>query len=643
MKSPQDKQARRRRVGMLVRVTRYADRGLLILIIITLVLSAVAGALQSLGLKIVVDAVFDHDFRKAFLATALSALGAGLVGSAGRAMSDAEHVVANRVGLIVDRNTLDLVSNMPGIAHLETPEYLDQLALVRGAGPQLMRAVFTLTRTASLGISMASALVLLAGVHPALIVLPLFAIPTAILVPRSERPVNSARAKAAERQRASTQLHRLFLAPGPAMELRVFGASDHLDERSDRLWREVTRIQLVGALRGAAIASVGWLSLTLGYVGVLWFTARLALRGEASIGDIIMVSQLALVLRGNIAETAEAARQAASALHVADRFVWLEGLHSDACAALGSGLPPSEIQRGISLEHVSFSYGDSTDLVLNDVSLTIPPGSTIAVVGNNGAGKSTLVKLLTALYQPTAGVITVDGIALTSIDPTAWRAKLTGAFQDYLRLEATAQISVGVGEPTSMDDVAHVRGALQRGGAQETIGGLIDGVNTHLGKTYADGVELSGGQWQRVAMARSMMRESPLVVILDEPSSALDPEAEQRLFESFRSRSESLRDHGTITVLVSHRFSTVRAADLIVVLDHGRIVEVGTHGELMDATVASAQVSRRIELHLRGHPGRRALRFDVGHQGFAGAKTGLVGEAGRVANAERRFGGWVTN
>ena len=282
----------RRRLALFGRVLRQVEPKLGVLIAVSLLLSAVAGALQSLGLRWLVDTAPGDSWTTVAIAVVVAAFGAGLLGSAGRAMSDTEHVVANQVGLEIDRRSLDLTASMPGIEHLERPEYLDQLALVRAGGPALMQAVFTLTRTLSLVISMAAAMWLLAMVHPLLLLLPMAAMPTAILVPRSERHVDSARLRAAEKQRAATQIHQLFLNTAPAMELRVFGAADSLNQRSDELWCDVASIELGGAIRSAVLASVGWLTLTAGYVAALLWTAYLAVHGRAGqecpvCGDVV--------------------------------------------------------------------------------------------------------------------------------------------------------------------------------------------------------------------------------------------------------------------------------------------------------------------------------------------------------------------
>ena len=227
---------------------------------------------------------------------------------------------------------------------------------------------------------------------------------------------------------------------------------------------------------------------------------------------------------------------------------------------------------------MSFAYPGTERRVLEDVDLALPAGSVVALVGENGAGKTTLVKLLCKLYEPTAGRIVVDGVPLARMRADDWRARLAGAFQDVFRFELAAQQSVGVGDLPQMEDRPAVARAVGRAGADDVVAGLPRGLDTQLGPTWPGGVEVSFGEWQKLALARGFMREEPLLLVLDEPTAALDAETEHALFERY---AAAARGGGRLTLLVSHRFSTVRMADLIVVLDGARVREVGSHDELI--------------------------------------------------------------
>jgi ATP-binding cassette, subfamily B, bacterial len=216
------------------------------------------------------------------------------------------------------------------------------------------------------------------------------------------------------------------------------------------------------------------------------------------------------------------------------------------------------------------------------VSLTFPAGAVVALVGENGAGKTTLVKLLARMYEPSSGSIFVDDTPLARVPAGEWRGRLAGAFQDFFRFEFSARHSVGLGDIPHLDDEPAVVAAVSRAGAEDVVARLASGLDTQLGPTWPGGVELSFGQWQKLALARGFMRARPLLLVLDEPTAALDAETEHALFERYAAAAQGAGDgSGRITVLVSHRFSTVRMADLIVVLDGARLVEVGTHDELM--------------------------------------------------------------
>jgi ATP-binding cassette subfamily B protein len=221
----------------------------------------------------------------------------------------------------------------------------------------------------------------------------------------------------------------------------------------------------------------------------------------------------------------------------------------------------------------------------------------VAIVGENGAGKTTLVKLLCKLYEPTAGRILVDGAPLSRMRADDWRRRLSGAFQDFFRFELRARHSVGVGDVPRLDDEPAVVAAVARAGAEDVVARLPAGLETQLGPTWPGGVEVSFGQWQKLALARGFMRDRPLLLVLDEPTAALDAETEHALFERYaaaaRGDGRGTRDRaraGRVTILVSHRFSTVRMADLIVVLDGSRVAQVGTHEDLMAKGGAYAEL-----------------------------------------------------
>ena len=234
------------------------------------------------------------------------------------------------------------------------------------------------------------------------------------------------------------------------------------------------------------------------------------------------------------------------------------------------------MQRGIVLDHVSFQYPGGTRKVLEDVSLTIRPGEVVALVGENGSGKTTLVKLLCRLYDPTSGTITMDGVDLRRFDTKALRDEIAIIFQDYAHYHLTARENIWLGNAALPPDHERVIAAARRSGADDVISALPRGYETTLGKWFEDGEELSIGEWQKVALARAFVRDAQIIV-LDEPTSSMDAKAEQGAFQSFRQLVS-----GRAAILISHRFSTVRMADRICVLELGRVTESGTHEELME-------------------------------------------------------------
>jgi ATP-binding cassette subfamily B protein len=325
--------------------------------------------------------------------------------------------------------------------------------------------------------------------------------------------------------------------------------------------------------------TLAWAVFGIGYVGAIVFVVT---RAGSTPGDVLLVLAAGSRLSAYIGATVgEIGFLRGVWMHGSQRLAWLEDYAASLTASADVAVP-GRVREGIRLEHVSFAYPGTSRLVLDDLSLTLPAGAVVAIVGENGAGKTTLVKLLAKMYEPSSGAILVDGSALARMPADAWRARLAGAFQDFFRFEFRAQQSIGLGDVIRVDDQPAVVAAVDRAGAGDVVAHLRSGLETQLGATWPEGVDLSFGQWQKVALARGFMREEPLLLVLDEPTAALDAETEHALFERYAATARDRdRQRDRITILVSHRFSTVRMADLIVVLDGARLAELGTHEELM--------------------------------------------------------------
>jgi ATP-binding cassette subfamily B protein len=248
---------------------------------------------------------------------------------------------------------------------------------------------------------------------------------------------------------------------------------------------------------------------------------------------------------------------------------------------------------GIRFERVSFSYPGAAEPALHEVSLHLKPGGSLALVGANGSGKTTLIKLLTRLYQPTGGRVLLDGTDLVDWDPQRLRDRIAVIFQDFARYQMPVGENIGAGDEPYFDDEQRWHEAAAKGRAEEFIGQLPDGYHTQLGKWFLNGRELSGGQWQKIALSRAFMRTRADILVLDEPTAAMDAQAEAEVFEHFRQLAQ-----GRVTILISHRFSTVRMADQIAVLERGRLIELGSHQTLMSAGGRYAQL---FALQARGY------------------------------------------
>jgi ATP-binding cassette subfamily B protein len=346
---------------------------------------------------------------------------------------------------------------------------------------------------------------------------------------------------------------------------------------------DLTRGLIRGYRRQASLRSAGQLFFAAAYVGAIALVYAQARAGKATPGDVVLVIVLATSISGQVATGLQLLGTVHAAASGLRRFDALEAVSPDA-PDTGSTFSADRLQEGIILDHVGFTYPGTSTAVLHDVCLRLPAGAVVAVVGENGAGKSTLIKLLTGLYSPTAGRILLDGQDLATVRADSWRQRTATLFQDFAQIELTARESIGVGHLPDREDDAAVRRAVERAQATALLDRLDQGLDTLLGRGYGDGTDLSGGQWQSVGFSRAMMRTAPLMLSLDEPGHALDPFAEQRMTDAYHAAARRVAaDVGGVTLFVTHRMSTVRLADLVVVLERGHVAEVGTHAELAAA------------------------------------------------------------
>ena len=483
----------------------------------------------------------------------------------------------DKVTIALESHVARLQASIATIAHHERPEFLDRLAMLRDQVFVLDHMYMSLFSTCGWILRLGVTVALLMSIHPALALLAVFAAPTVLT--STWRPVveRVAQERAAPSERLARHLFTIATTAPPGKEVRVTGIGDRLVTERREAWER--GYALVSSTRGASAVwhTLAWAVFGAAYVGAIVYVAY-GLGAPA--GDVLLVLAAGSRLSAYVGATVgEIGFLRGFWMDGSRRLAWLE----DYAASLteSADLPvPDALPVGIRLERLSFAYPGTSRLVLDDLSLLLPSGSVVAIIGENGAGKTTLVKLLAKMYEPTSGAILVGKTPLARVSADEWRKRLAGAFQDFFRFELRARHSVGLGDVPRLDDEPAVLSAVERGGAGDVVSRLTSGLETQLGPTWPGGVELSFGQWQKLALARGFMRDRPLLLILDEPTAALDAETEHALFERFAAAARS-GEGERITVLVSHRFSTVRMADLIVVLDGSRVAEVGAHDALM--------------------------------------------------------------
>jgi ATP-binding cassette subfamily B protein len=376
-----------------------------------------------------------------------------------------------------------------------------------------------------------------------------------------------------------------------AKEVKLYGVGPMLLQRYRDIFRNIYREDRDLAVRRDTWGFLLGLVATGTLYGAYVWVALATIAGRITLGQMTMY--VMLFRQGQTAVSASLAAIGGmyeDNLYLATLYDYLDTPVDPPRGAAPRGPDPSD---GIRFRHVGFAYPGSEQPVLTEVNLHVPPGTSLALVGENGSGKTTLIKLLTRLYRPTSGTITLDGLDLAEWDETALRRRIGVIFQDFVRYQLIVGENIGTGDVIHLDDEARWREAAEKGMAAPMIEGLPEKYHTQLGKWFNQGRDLSGGEWQKIALSRAFMRTDADILVLDEPTAAMDAGAEATVYEHFRTLMK-----GRSAILISHRFSTVRMADQIVVLQGGRIIEGGSHDALIRA---NGPYARLFELQARGY------------------------------------------
>lgn len=498
---------------------------------------------------------------------------------------------------------------------LDTGPYRDRLELLKDDSASLPSTVTSVVDMISATAAAAIGVGVLLSIDPLLLGLVVAAVPSLLAGKKAESVRQHVLLETAEETRAGSDIFNLATSVQAAKEVRTLGLQEELMARYEQLSAEVVLARRRGWNLWAAWQSLSWMIFVAGFACALAYVVTEAHAGRLPIGDVVLVVIVGAQINFTVAALAYSVTFALGCIHAVDRLSWIEKaseknrrlMHPRITARrTPSGAP------GLELREVSFSYADGTP-ALGDITLSMPAGTVTAVVGENGSGKTTLVKLLARFYEVDEGEIFLDGISHHDIDPEVWRANVAGVLQDFACFELLAQEAVGVGDLPRIDDNRAVTDAMERAGAADLLDQFPNGRETALGVSHSRGYDPSRGQWQKLALGRGMMRPAPRLVLLDEPMSALDPIAEERLLASYsKVCKEQVRATGAVAVITSHRLSVVGFADQIVVLDNGRVIEVGSHAGLL---TAGGRYAELFQLQSRAFHERPTLKSESAVRG----------------------------
>ena len=546
----------------------------------------------------IVDAVVQamhaagHDVRPMLRLVLLEGVLVAALSGVQRGLSLCQALLRAQLGQRVNVMILEKALTL-GLRQFEDSEFYDKLTRARREASSrplsLVMRTFGLVQNA---VSLLSFAVLLVRFSPwTVVVLLLAGVPAFIAETKFSGDAFRLFRWRSPETRMQMYLETVLAREDHVKEVRLFG----LGQRFLQRYRDIYT-RLYGQDRALSIRRDAWgfalgLLATVTLYGAYAWIALAAVAGGITLGQMTMYLLLFRQGQGAVAAMLSAVGgMYEDNLYLSTLYEYLE---TPVAPTGGSARRGPRPEAGIAFEHVSFSYPDASEPTLVDITLQLPPGSSLALVGENGSGKTTLIKLLTRLYAPTAGRILFEGLDIREWDEAALRERIGVIFQDFARYQLRVGENVGAGDEAHFEDQARWRAAADKGRAAAFIAELPLGYETQLGKWFRDGRELSGGQWQKIALSRAFMRTGADVLVLDEPTAAMDARAEAEVFEHFR---QLARDR--ITILISHRFSTVRMADQIAVLERGRIIERGTHQEL---TAAGGHYAQLFALQARGY------------------------------------------